>query len=422
MTRAAVDSITLPEARYLSLIAQRLEHSEPPIRKKPGQADLLEIIRAAGVIQLDSISVVSRAHETALWSRAGHYEPADLAALHHPQQALIEYWAHAASLLPVEFLPYLRYTMLAHCDPERSRIGKWASSNQELLKQVLTTIEQQGPVSTRAFARPEEIKRNPWDWWGGKPAKQALDALWTMGELVVLRRDGFERVYALTDRAFPGLRSAPLPSAAEHARFFTERSLQSIGIGTLPWIADYYRNGSGRYVSAAKTQAALEELESEGQAIRIELGDERLPAWLDAALVPILERFRAGELRARRRTLLTPFDNLLWQRTRALALFGFDYRLESYTPEPKRIYGYYSLPILIDGALVGRLDARYHRKERRLSIKSLHLEPGVRPTEALASALVATLKEFAHFLGGGSIELLAANSASFQALVQRRIG
>lgn len=421
MNRAAVDSITLPEARYLSLVAQHLEHPEPLIRKRPNQADLLHVIRAAGVLQLDSISVVSRAHETAVWSRTGTYDPSDLAALHHPQQALIEYWAHAASLLPVEFLPYLRRQMLSYCDPQHPRVGPWVSANRELINQVLTTVEQQGPVSTRAFERPEEIKRNPWDWWGGKPAKQALDYLWTMGELVVLRRVGFERVYELTDRAFPALRSAPLPTMEEQARFFTERALHAVGIGTLPWIADYYRSGSGRYVPAPDMQFALGQLESEGQAVQVELGDERMTAWLDVALLPVLERFRGGQLRPKRSTLLSPFDNLLWQRNRALALFGFDYRLESYTPEPKRVYGYYSLPILIDGSLVGRLDARYRRKERLLSVRSLHLEPGIRPSAALATALVATLEEFTGFLGGGEIELLTANSASFQAMVLRRL-
>lgn len=421
MQPPAVDAITLPEARYLSLVAQRLEHTGPPARKKPGHPELLATVQAAGVLQLDSISVVSRAHETAVWSRIGRYDPADLAALHHPHQALIEYWAHAASLLPVEFLPYFRRRMLHHSDPNHPHYGPWREQNRDLIGHVLTTIEQQGPVSTRAFERPEEIKRNPWDWWGGKPAKQALDYLWLMGELVVQRRIGFERVYDLADRAFPSFRSTPLPSEEEQNRFFAQRALQAVGIGTVPWLADFYRGTNGRYVGIAQMIEALDALVTEGSAVRVELGDERMAAWLDPALLPALEGFRAGRLRPRRRTLLSPFDNLLWRRERALSLFGFDYRLESYTPEPKRIYGYYTLPILIDGALLGRLDARYRRKERRFLIHSLHLEAGVRPTVTLANALVSAVSEFVTFLGGGEIELLDANPESFRTLVQRRL-
>lgn len=422
MTRLAAESISLSEARHLSLIAQRLESIEPKRRGKPSQAELLEIVRAAGVIQLDSISVVSRAHETALWSRAGAFDLPDLSALHHPNQQLIEYWAHAASLLPVEFLPHLRRRMLLFRNRTHPSYGPWIEENKTLLTEVMATIEEQGPVSTRAFERPDEIKRNPWDWWGGKPAKQALDYLWLMGELVVHRRIGFERVYELTDRAFPELRSTPMPTEEEDHRFFTERALHSIGIGTVAWLGEYYTGAGGRFVPPAEMKRVLAHLADEGRAIPVELGDERLPAWLDPDLLPALEGFRSGALRPTRRTLLSPFDNLLWRRERALALFGFDYRLESYTPEPKRIYGYYTLPILIDGALVGRLDARYRRKERRLVVHSLHLEPTVKQTVGLATAIASAIKAFTTFLGGGEIELLSTNPESFQPVLQKRLG
>lgn len=401
-----VDFITREEARYLALVAQRLEPlpgAPPPV--KPTKAHLLHLIRQAGCIQLDSISVVSRAHETAVWSRAGAFRPADLNALHDPNRQLIEYWAHAASLLPVEFLPYLRRSMESFHHPATTSWGKWACENRPLLDDVLRTIEQQGPLSTRAFERPSHIERQPWDWWGGKPAKQALDYLWTAGELVILRRVGFERVYELTDRAFPGLRAQPLPDPAGEAAFFVGRALRAVGVGTVSWIGDFYRLGSRRYVTPAETLAQLAALERTGHAHRVALEAERAPLWLDAGLVPALDAFRQGDARPAARTLLCPFDNLLWRRDRALALFGFDYRLESYTPEPKRIYGYYTLPILIDGRLIGRLDARYRRKERVFAVHAIHLEPGVKPTVAVAGQIARAIRAFVQFLGGGAVEV-----------------
>jgi uncharacterized protein YcaQ len=421
VSKQVVETISLPEARFLSLVAQRLECNDLPSATAPTSQDLLEVIRAAGCLQLDSISVVSRAHETAVWSRVGHYNPVDLAALHHPHQALIEYWAHAASLLPVEFLPYLRRKMLSASDPNDSRVGRWAHENRPLLDDVLATIAREGPLSTRAFERPEEVKRQPWDWWGGKPAKQALDALWTLGELVILRRNGFERVYELTDRAFPDVRTSPLPAVEEEARFFSERALSAVGIGTTAWIADYFRFGSIRYVTAPAMQACLEAMEREGRAVRARIDNPSQIVWLDIALLPALSAFRAGIARPVRGTLLSPFDNLLWRRDRALALFGFDYRLESYTPEPKRIYGYYSLPILIEGLLLGRLDARYRRKERLLSVQSVHLEPGIRPSAPLATSLANILRQFTTFLGGGEIEVVSAAPSHFLPMLKRRV-
>ena len=421
MSSSIVEHVTLAEARYLSLLAQHLESPAGRTPKRPSQDDLLSTIRASGCLQLDSISVVSRAHETAVWSRVGCYDTADLAALHYPRGELIEYWAHAASLLPVEFFPFLRSAMARFSDHSHN-VGRWVADNRRLIDDVLRAIEREGPLSTRAFSRPDEIERMAWDWWGGKPAKRALDYLWTMGELVVLRRTGFERVYELTDRAIPGARSTPPPSPGEQARFFTQHSLSALGIGTLGWIADYFRCGSGRYVPIATMKSSLDELARECAAIPVSIEGQSASAWLDPALIPSLNAFRAGASRPVRHTLLSPFDNLLWRRDRALALFGLDYRLESYTPGPKRIYGYYSLPILIGGHLVGRLDARYRRKERLLSVHALHLEPGTRPTAALARSIAGILREFSAFLGGGHIEILSATPGTFLPILRKQLG
>ncbi len=416
----SAEFITLAEARYLTLFAQRIETADRIGKRLPSTDQLLDLVHQISVIQLDSISVVSRAHETSVWTRVGKFRPSDFSTLHHPEAALFEYWVHAASLVPVEFFPHVRRQMESHATAT-TRWGKWGEENRDLIQSVLTTIEQQGAVSTRAFERPEEIKRSPWAWFGGKPAKEALDFLWTAGELVVVKREGFERHYDLTDRVFPDARSGPLPAIEEQNRFFIERALRSVGIGTLPWLADFFRPGTSRYVSANDAKAVLAALEQEGRAIPVQIESISAPAWLDEALLSVLAAFRSGALRPRARTLLSPFDNVMWRRDRALALWGFDYRIETYTPEPLRVFGYYSLPILIDGRFVGRLDPRYYRKERILSIKSIHLEPGVRLTAGLTNAIATVLRTFTDFLGGGEIRVLESNPEVLKSLLSQKL-
>jgi uncharacterized protein len=407
----ADDSLSLAEARYIALVAQRLE---PGVRRGDGQptkAELLATIDQIGCVQLDSISVVSRAHETSIWSRLGSFDTAALAELHFPDAALIEYWAHAASLMPVAAFPFLRRNMEAVADPGRTRWGRWAAENRALIDSVLATIDRDGPVSTRAFERPAGVERTPWAWYGGKPAKQALDYLWIAGELVVLRRAGFERIYDLTDRALPFARAGALPSTEEQDHYFTSCSLRALGVATAPWVADYFHGMFGRYVALPETTVHLDNLVAAGAAVRVSIAGQSGAAWLDARHIPALEAMRAGTARPTNVTLLSPFDNLMWRRVRALALFGMDYRLESYTPEAKRQFGYYSLPILMRGELVGRLDARYRRKERLLAVQSIHLEPGVRFSEDRARRLARALKDFAGFLGGEDISIAMTDPA-----------
>lgn len=415
------DQLSLAEARYLALVAQRLETGSRRYRQQPAKTEMFDTIEQIGCVQLDSISVVSRAHETSIWSRMGDFDPAALAELHYPDAALIEYWAHAASLLPATAFPHLRRNMIAVADPALSRWGRWAQDQRELIAGVLATIDREGPVSTRAFARPEGVERTPWAWYGGKPAKQALDYLWIAGELVVLRRVGFERMYDLTDRALPTARAGDLPSLEQQANYFTSRSLRALGVGTAPWVADYFHGMFGRYVSQSETRVQLEGLVQAGSAAQVSIAGQPGLAWLDVRYLPALEAMRSGAARATTVTLLSPFDNLMWRRVRALALFGMDYRLESYTPESKRQFGYYSMPILMRGELVGRLDARYRRKERALAVQAVHLEPGVRFGVERTRRLARALREFTRFLGGGEITIIKTEPAWLAPVLRQQL-
>jgi uncharacterized protein YcaQ len=352
------------------------------------------------MVQLDSISVVARSHETVLWSRLGRFDPQLVGDLYHPQRLVTEYWAHAAAIVPVEMLPLFRRRMGEYKDPSSALYSRW-EPDAAVNESVLATIRERGPLPSRAFERPDGPRPPAWAWFGGKPAKKALDYLWTCGDLTVVKREaGFQRVYDLMERQFPDLANQEPPPIETTRRAFVTRALSAMGIGTARWVADYFRTGGQYHVPLREVAAELNALEREGLAIPVTLAGGTERAWIDPAMLSVLTEARAGRVTAVRTTLLSPFDNLIWFRPRTAALFDFDYRIECYTPAPKRRYGYYTLPILHRGRLVGRLDPSYDRKRRVLTVKALHLEPGVAVTGELAEDLGAALRDYCAFLGG----------------------
>jgi len=403
--RAPAERLSRDEARALATIAQRLDRRPRPtndagiVRQR-----LRETIRALGCVQLDTISVVARSHETVLWSRLDRYDPALLAELYYPVGALFEYWAHAAALVPIETFPFYRRAMAAY-RARHEAPGSWAAEHVELLDRVLGAVREAGPLASRHFARPVGPRPEAWAWWGGKPERRALDHLWSRGDLMVLRRDGFERIYDLTERVAPAELVAVWPTEAEERRHFVATALAALGVATAAWVADYFRTGARPHVGPKPAADELDRLVAEGGAVRVEVEGVAGTAWLDEARLPALAELRAGRGRPRLTTLLSPFDSLVWHRGRALDLFGFDYRLESYTPAHRRRYGYYTLPILRRGRLVGRLDPSYDRRGRLLTIKALHLEPGVRVGGALVADVASAVADLAAFLGGTGVAI-----------------
>jgi uncharacterized protein YcaQ len=401
------EPISIEEARLLSLAAQRLDLVPPPTSPADKTA-ILETIRTLGSVQLDSISVVARSHETVLWSRLGPFDPPLVAELYHPDTLVAEYLAHAAAIVPMELMPYFRRRMARCKDSSSDLYASW-EPDPAVNETVLHTIRERGPLPSRAFERPEGPRPAAWSWWGGKPAKKALDYLWTCGDLVVLKREGFQRVYELTERRFPGFHEQEPPSEEEGRRTFITRALSAMGVATARWAADYFRTGGQTHVALRDAAAEMESLAGEGLAIPVTIAGTAERAWIDVALLPLLADIRSGNAGATRTTLLSPFDSLIWYRQRTLALFDFDYRLESYTPAAKRRYGYYTLPILHRGSIVGRLDPSYDRRRRVLTVKAIHLEPSVAVTRELAEELVASLKDYCAFLGGADVDVLATD-------------
>lgn len=385
------------EARWLAVTASGL--ARRPFRRAPTAAELLDTIRALGMVQLDTISVISRTHETVLWSRLGAYDPALISGLYEPRLALTEYLAHAAAIIPVEDLALFRSFM----ERRRTRDG-WSSEpeNRALMDAVLARIEADGPLASKHFERPEDGRRaEAWEWYGVKPERRALDELWMRGETVLRRREsGFNRVFDLPERVFPGFWEAePVPDDVRD-RTFLRKALAVNGIATAGWLSDYYRTGGPSYVQMARTRKLMAEMTAAAEALLVRVPGIDEPVWMDPRLADLVDDLRQGRRRPSLTTLLSPFDNLTWNRDRGERLFDFHYRLECYTPAPKRQYGYYSLPILYRGRIVGRLDPSYDRESRFLTIRSMHLEPWVRPSTAMLASIRGAIEDLLGFLGG----------------------
>lgn len=401
-----MQDLTLKEARALAVIAQRLDRAPRPTRDRVRtKTRLLETIRALGCVQLDTISVISRSHETVLWSRIGDYDPTLLEELYYPDSALFEYWAHAAALVPIEAFSYFERAMAVYRARSETD-GSWANQNAETLERVLGAIEARGPLGSRHFPRPDGPRPEAWEWWGGNPDRQALDHLWSRGDLAVQRRIGFQRIYDLTERVVPEQYQSGPPPWPEQRRHFIGGALRALGVGSVAATADYFRTGGRLHAPTKEVAAELLALTNDGYAEPVRVAGIETPYWLDVALLPRLDELRAGRSWPRRTTLLSPFDNLIWHRGRTEELFNFFYRIECYTSEPRRQYGYYTLPILHRETLVGRLDPLYSRRQRQLTIKSIHLEPWLRrPSASLLSGLAAAINDLNRFLGGTEVIL-----------------
>jgi uncharacterized protein YcaQ len=420
-TRNCVDlELTRDEARWIAVTAARLDRR--PFRRRANAADVLDMVRYLRIVQLDTISVISRSHETVLWSRLGPYDVSVWPSLYDPAGALSEHFAHVASIIPREDLHLMRPVMERYrADTSPTGLPRYHASpeNRAVMDSVLEHIRANGPSASRHFERPEDIPAaNPWAWYGAKPQREALESLWIRGETALWQRDkGFGRTFDLMDRVLPGFwETEPVPEDEVH-RAYLRTAMKVLGVSTTQWAADYYRSNSP-YVPASRVRAILDDLTGCGELLRVRVDGIDAPMWLDGRYLPLLENLRAGRARPTLTTLLSPFDNLVWNRDRDERLFDFHYRIEVYTPAPKRVYGYYSMPILHRGRIVGRLDPSYSRKERLLTVKSLHLEPWVKPSESLARAVSGALDDLVAFLGGEAWLLLGANPPQILPLMQ----
>lgn len=359
-----------------------------PPRRKAGKADLLTTIRQIHNLQIDTISVVARAHQHILWSRLGSYQTNWLEELHSEGQ-LFEYFSHAVCLLPIEDYPLFRALMLEKFIGW-DNIRDWGEKNADTLEQILSHIQQNGAARSSDFVS----KQSRGKWWDWKVEKVALEHLYYRGDLMIARRESFQRVYDLRERVLPSWEDTQAPEYSIAVKELTRKAIKALGIASNTWAANYF------YIKKAETAAAIAELQAEGAIfpVRIE-GVKGGPFFVHVENEALLEAVQSEQLPAEHTTILSPFDPLVSDRGRTRDLFDFDYSIECYTPAPKRKYGYFVLPILHRGRLIGRLDAKAWRKEGRLQVISLYLEPGIPVSAGLTRELAKTLRAYASWQG-----------------------
>ncbi|MFL6672822.1 MAG: winged helix-turn-helix domain-containing protein [Massilia sp.] len=387
-------------ARAVHLAAQGMLQ---PRRRKATQGDVLDAIRRMGMLQIDTISVVARSPYFVLWSRLGDYDPAWLDQLLAAGQ-LFEYWAHEACFLPIEDYGLYRHRML---DPEAmgwKYPAAWMRERADDVAQVLAHISANGPARSSDFERSDGKAGGWWEW---KPEKRSLEVLFTSGALMIARRHNFQRVYDLAERVHPAWDDSQLPPHADVQRQFALRAVRALGVAKAAWIPDYHRTRRPHVDPAA--------LADEGLLVPVRVEGWSEPAYIHPDHLDTARRAAAGGLPATLTTLLSPFDPIVWDRRRALELFDFDYRLECYTPAARRRYGYFTLPILRRGQLVGRVDAKAHRRAGVFELKSVMLEPGVRASERFTRDVAAALLRCARWHGCPGVSLGAATPHEFGA-------
>lgn len=363
-------TVSAAQARRLALVAQGFGTSP---RGRVTTEHLTDTIARLGVLQLDSVNVFERSHYLPMFSRLGTYETALLDHMlldPHVPATHIEYWAHEAAFIPVQSWPLWQWRMRESRE-RNERPDSWLAQHRKLADDLLARLHSEGPSTFSQLEGKRDQRRG--SWWDWSDVKVALEYLFEDGLITAIGRTNFQRIYAPVADVIPQHLLDTAVDKPVARRALVLDAVRALGIGVVTDIADYYR------FKVAPTKVALDELVETGQIERVGVdGWTHRGETLDAYIV-------AGTTfpdRARHvSTILTPFDPITWNRARASRMFGFDYKIEIYTPAAKRVYGYYSLPILMGDALVGRIDLKADRKTRTLIVKSAHWEPQ-RPKDA----------------------------------------
>jgi uncharacterized protein len=399
-------SITPNTVRLLLLHVQGLLH---PPRRPAEKPDVLDAIRRMGMLQIDTINVVARSPYLVLWSRLGSYNPAWLDEL-LAEGRLFEYWSHAACFLPIEDYPLYRSKMSEQI--KRNFSASWIERNSDLIQRILEHVRSQGEVRSSDFERKDGKSGGWWDW---KDEKLALEYLHTAGELMIARREKFQRIYDLRSRVFPEWEDSQTPTLEETRDELTIRAVRLLGAAPARWIPDYFR------MPKTGLPARLKRLVDAGQLLEVDVQGWNEVGYIHPENLSLLEWAAGDEMVPTYTTLLSPFDPLVWDRERAKALFNFEYTIECYLPEAKRRYGYFTLPILHEGQLIGRLDAKAHRKEGIFEVKALHLEPRARLAQDVAAAVGDAIQRCAQWHNTQQVIIRRSEPENFASMLNEHI-
>ena len=374
-----MQTISLRTARRIALGAQGFNAARPTGRVD--RRHVRKLFANVGVVQIDSVNVIVRSQELPLWSRLGAHRR-DLVAEMSADNELFEYWAHAASLVPIALHPLLRWRM-EHAKQGHTwgALAKLGREQARYIEGIYDAVRDRGPISAGELSTTE-TRSSPW--WGWSDTKMALEYLFWCGRISARRRTSFERVYDITERIIPAeILAVPTPSEADAQRALLALAGGHLGVATARDLADYYR------IKMPQARPLLADLVEDGTLVPVAVA-----GWTDRAY---LHRDARIPRRIDAATLLSPFDSLVWERSRNERLFGFEYRIEIYTPAPKRIYGYYVLPFLLGDRIVARIDLKADRKASALLAHGAFAEAGVEPGE-VAEPLAHELRALASWL------------------------
>ena len=379
------DRISLAEARRIALAAQGF--GAPRVHDEASKRDVRRVFEQLGVVQIDSVNVLARAHTLPVFSRLGRYKTQDLHALAYGgrKRALFEYWGHEASLLPVDLQPLLRWRMARAARGEGiyGAIAQFGRERRELIEQVRGELAERGPLAAGELSHQHKGEGG---WWGWSEGKRAVEWLFWAGAVTTATRRGtFERVYGLTEQVLPrSVIEMPTPDEADAQRALLRISAQCLGVATERCLRDYFR------LRPADARPRIAELVEAGDLIPM-----AVEGWDKIAY---LSRDARRPRRMEAQALLAPFDPLIWQRDRVEALFGARIRLELYTPREKRTHGYYVLPFLLGDRIVARVDLKADRAVSALRVQAAHAETGV-TKGSIVEPLAAELRLMAAWLG-----------------------
>src|SRR4051812_13308114 len=387
------ERLSAAEARRVALAAQGF--AEPPLgRAADTRALRSRVVDRVGLIQIDSVNVLQRAHYLPAFSRLGAYDVELLDRLaHYAPRRLFEYWGHEASLIPVELQPHLRWRMRRAHDDAWGGMRRIARQRPDLGAAVGEDRRGRAPLPASQLAHLDEPRAKKGPWWDWSDVKRALEFLFWSGAITSARRRRFERLYDVPERVLPAaIVSAPTPDDDVAQRELLRVAAGCLGVATEPDLRDYFRLPAGD----AKPRVA--ELVEAGDLLPVEVEGWRGPAYLSpGARVP---------RRVDARALVGPFDSLIWERPRVERVFGFRYRIEIYVPKKQRVHGYYVLPLLLGDRLVARVDLKSDRAAGALLVQAAHAEPEA--PEETAEALAEQLRAMASWLGLDDVTVVGA--------------
>ncbi|MFN8379234.1 MAG: crosslink repair DNA glycosylase YcaQ family protein [Anaerolineae bacterium] len=399
-----VRSLSIETARRLAVVKQRLAGPRP----SPDTAGLLDVARSIRCYQLDPISAVARSHTLVAFSRLGPYDPALFDQVLFQDKTMFEYWAHAASIVLTEDYPIHSALMRRYVrgeTPWENRVRAWVHTNQDLHDAIVADIRENGPRLSRQL-EADGIHPEGWvssGWTSGRNVSRMLDFLWTRGEIMVAGRPGGQKAWDLTERFLPEWADRSEIDRREVSYQAIQHAVRALGVGRPLHIKKHFIRDSYFHFDDVVSQ-----LEAEGKLLRAHVHGPHAGlrgTWLyHADDDRLIDQLETGEWQPRT-VLLSPFDNLICDRSRTEAMWDYFFRTEIYVPQAKRQYGYYVLSILDGDRLIGRIDPTYRKKERQLDIHHIYQEPGAPTDAASAKRVAAAIRELAQFLGARNIQV-----------------